>query len=250
MNPKTKSILDKEKIVNALSMVMFAASTDEGRPLLGGVKIQQHDGPTIFAATDGYRLSMKHLTRASNEDMDMVVPARALQEVVKVGLEEKEVNDIGMIKLGEGQLAFTIGDTEIHTRLVDGQYPDFEKIIPTTYTTRVLLDKEALSRAVKSASVFARENANIIKLHIENQTVTVSANTPQVGENEVDVQAKVDGEGGELAFNSRFLIEFLANYTEEELLLEMTGSLNPGVFKPVKDESFLHIIMPVRVASG
>ena len=98
--------------------------------------------------------------------------------------------------------------------------------------------------------MFARDSANIIRFHVENQTVVVSANTPQVGEDEIDVEARVDGEGGDMAFNSRFLLEFLANFPEEELLFEMTGSLNPGVFKPVKDDTYLHIIMPVRVASG
>ncbi|OGG11769.1 DNA polymerase III subunit beta, partial [Candidatus Gottesmanbacteria bacterium RBG_13_45_10] len=250
VNPKTKTVLDKEKIVDALSLVTFAASTDEGRPLLTGVKIKQHDGPTTLAATDGYRLSVKHLAHVTSEDLDLVVPARALLEVSKVSLEEKDVKQIGMIKPGNGQLVFVVGDTEVHTRLIDGEYPNFEKIIPSSHNTRVLLDKEKLSCAVRSAAVFARENANIIKFHIENQTVTVSANTPQVGENQVDVEAKVDGEGGDIAFNSRFLLEFLANYKEEEVLFEMTGSLNSGVFRPVKDDSFLHIIMPVRVSSG
>ena len=119
--------------------------------------------------------------------------------------------------------------------------------MPTTHTTRVLLDKERLVRAVKSAAVFAKDNANIVRFRIENQTIMVSANAPSVGENSVEVEAKVDGEGGDIAFNSRFLLEFLNNYNEDELLFEMTGSLNPGVFKPVKDESCLHIIMPVRV---
>jgi len=103
---------------------------------------------------------------------------------------------------------------------------------------------------VKSAAVFAKDNANIVRFHIENQTITVSANAPSVGENSVEVEAKIDGEGGDIAFNSRFLLEFLNNYNEDELLFEMTGSLNPGAFKPVKDESYLHIIMPVRVTPG
>ena len=114
----------------------------------------------------------------------------------------------------------------------------------------MLVEKEALARAVKSAAIFARDNANIIRFHIENQTMVVSANTPQVGENQVEVSAKVDGEGGDIAFNSRFLLEFLANFSEDELLFEMTGSLNAAAFRPVKDDSFLHVIMPVRVSAG
>jgi DNA polymerase-3 subunit beta len=144
---------------------------------------------------------------------------------------------------------FTVGDTEIHTRPIAGEYPNIEKIVPTRHNTRAMIDKTSLLHAVKSASIFARDNANILRLHIENQTIIVSANTPQVGENHVEVEAKVDGEGGDIAFNSRFLLEFLNGFAGEELLFEMTGSLNSGVFKPVKDDSYLHIIMPVRVAA-
>lgn len=241
--------LEKGALVSALGGVLFAAATDEGRPLLTGVKITKRDGLTSFTATDGYRLSVKHLELPGAGDLDVVVPARALAEVVKVSLEEKDVDKVDMITTPDGQLVFTIGDNEIHTRVIAGEYPNIEKIIPKTHTTRVLVDAMSFMRAVKSAAVFARDNANILRLHIENQSLVVSANTPQVGENHVEVEAKVDGDGGDIAFNSRFLIEFLSGYTGEDLLFEMTGSLNPGVFKMSKDQSYLHIIMPVRVAS-
>ena len=246
---KTSISLKKEVLLEALSGVLFAAATDEGRPLLTGVKITSEEGEAVFAATDGYRLSIKKIKSAAIGGLNLVIPARALAEIVKVGQEEKDVNVVEMTQTEEGQLVFTIGDTEIHTRPIAGEYPNIEKIIPTRHNTRVLIDKISLLRAVKSAAVFARDNANILRLHIENQHVTVSANTPQVGENHVEVEAKVDGEGGDIAFNSRFLLEFLNGFVEEELLFEMTGSLNSGVFRPVKDDSYLHIVMPVRVAA-
>ena len=228
--------------MSAASQVAFAAATDEGRPLLTGVKIIKSDERLVFAATDGYRLSVKRSDLNMKEEFNILIPARALGEVIKVCQEEKTTKDIYISKPAEAQLSFVVGDTEIRTRLIDGEYPDFEKIIPVKHNTRVLFDKEGLLRAVKSAAVFARDSANIIRLHIENQVVTVTANTPQVGEDEIDVEAKVDGEGGDMAFNSRFLLEFLSNFPEEELLFEMTGSLNPGVFKPVKDESIFILL--------
>ncbi len=247
IDKKSTSSLDKKEIIRAVEQVVFSAATDEGRPLLTGVRILQKDDETLFAATDGFRLSLKRASLTTKDPLDLLVPARALSEVIKVALEDKETTELLMGKPVDGQLAFLIGETEIHTRLIEGDYPNFEKIIPTKWNTRVLIDKDALLRATKSAAIFARDNANIIKLHIENQTVTVSANTPQVGENEVDVDAKVDGEGGDMAINSRFLLECLSNFPGEEVLFEMTGSLNPGVFKSAKDASYLHIIMPVRV---
>jgi len=239
--------IDKTIFINTLSQVLFAAATDEGRPLLTGVKITKKAEKTVFAATDGYRLSVKTAPLSLRGDTNLVVPARALAETAKVALEEKETKEVSMLQTQDNQLGFLIEDTHITTRLIDGDYPNYEKIIPTKHTTRALVDAQALARSVKSAAIFARDNANIVKIRADKQKIVISANTPSVGENSVEIDAKVDGEGGEIAFNSRFLLEFLGNYTEEELLFEMTGSLNPGVFRPVKDDSFLHIIMPVRV---
>ncbi len=239
--------LEKDRVLSALGLVLFAAATDEGRPVLTGVRVKTEGKDTSFTATDGYRLSVKKMALGAGASFNMVVPARALSEVVKVSQEEKEARELTISKTDEGQLAFSVGDTEIVTRLIDGEYPNTDKIVPTSFTTRALFDRETLLRAVKSAAVFARDNANIIALAIENQTATVSASSAQTGKNQVEVSAKVDGDGGEIAFNSRFLLEFLSGFSEPELLFEMTGSLNPGVFRPVKDDSFLHIIMPVRV---
>lgn len=249
--PSSKGAVSLEKgaLLTALSGVLFAAATDEGRPILTGVKIRKADGGVSVAATDGYRLSLKNLDLALAGDLDITVPARALSEVVKVSTEGKDVKTVQMISADDGLLVFVVGDSEIHTRAIMGEYPNIEKIIPKSHNTRVLLDTQSLLRAVKSAAVFARDNANILRLHIENQSVVVSANTPQVGENHVEVEAKVDGDGGDIAFNSRFLLEFLGNFPGDEVIFEMTGSLNPGVFKAPKDQSYTHIIMPVRVQS-
>jgi DNA polymerase III subunit beta len=239
--------LEKDEFVRAMSQVIFAAATDEGRPLLTGIRILQKDQETLFAATDGFRLSVKRLNLKTKEPLDLLIPARALSEVVKVSLEEKEEKTITITRTSSAQLVFGIGDTQIQTRLIDGAYPNFEKIIPATHNTRVKMEKSALLSAVKSAAIFARDNANIVKFHVENALVTVSANTPQVGENSVDVEAEVEGEGGDMAINSRFLLECLSNFPSDEVIFEMTGSLNPAVFTSSKEQRYLHIIMPVRV---
>lgn len=241
--------IDKETLESALTSVLFSAATDEGRPLLTGVKIIVHDQETQFVATDGYRLSIKHVKLNAQKLSDVVVPARALSEVVKLGAEEKEEKTISLGLAGEKQAGFIVGETTLLTRLLDGEYPNFERIVPKTFTTRALIEKEPFLRAVRSAAIFARDNANIIRLSLDKQKIVISANAPQVGENKIELEAKIDGDGGEIAFNSRFLIDFLTNFPDEEFLFEMTGALNSGVFKPVKDESYLHIIMPVRVTS-
>ena len=139
-------------------------------------------------------------------------------------------------------------DTKIYSRLIDGEFPNVEKIIPDSFKTRVILDKELFTQAVKTTSIFARGAANIIKMKIEKEGLRLSANTPQVGEESDYVEAKVEGEESEVAFNFRFLLDLLSNFPEKELVFESSGPLSPGVFKPKSDKiSFLHIIMPVRV---
>jgi DNA polymerase-3 subunit beta len=238
---------EKDFLKKVFGKVLFAAATDEGRPILTGVKITYDKGDLTLAATDGYRLSFTRAPYEKGELLNMVVPARSLGEVYKVIGEEKDGVVVSMSKTEEGLLLFSIGDTKIVTRLIDGEYPNYEKIIPKSHTTRMRADANIFTSAVKSASIFARDNANIVKLHLEEKGATVSANTPQVGQNTVDVDATVEGEGGDIAFNSRFLLDFLNNFDGEEIVFEMTGSLNPGVFKATKNDTFLHIIMPVRV---
>ncbi len=241
---------DKEKLSAALSSVLFAAATDEGRPVLTGIKVVEEGEETLFVATDGYRLSLRRVALAIKKLTGAIIPARALSEVVKLGSEEKEEKEIFVGHAGENQAGFAVGDTTLLTRLIDGEYPNFERIIPKTFTTRALIEKEPFLQAVRSAAIFARDNANIVRMSLDKQKIIVSANAAQVGTNSIELSAKIDGDGGEIAFNSRFLLDFLTNFPGEEFLFEMTGALNSGVFKPVKDESYLHIIMPVRVTSS
>ena len=148
----------------------------------------------------------------------------------------------------KNQAIFHLPNATVFTRIIDGEFPNIEKIIPVGFKTRVIIDRNQLSQAVKTASLFARGAANIIKIKIEKNGLRLSANTPQVGQNEDFVEAKVEGEETEIAFNYRFLLDLLSNFPDESLVFESSGPLNPGVFKPSKPTpSFLHIIMPVRV---
>jgi len=228
---------------NAVKSVLYAAATDEGRPLLTGIKIRKTGNETLFVATDGYRLSLKRASFPLKEDFDKVIPGKALSHVLQMNAEE----ELEFEEVEEGQIGFFVGENEVYTRAIEGEYPAFDRIIPKSNTTSVSLGKEVLIKAVKTAAIFAKDNANIVKLRFDQNTMAVSANTPQVGESKIDVDVEIEGDGGDIAFNSRFLLDFLNNVNDEKLVFEMTGSLNPGVFKVAGDDSFLHIIMPVRV---
>lgn len=228
-----------------IDQVAFAAATDEGRPVLTGVRLTAGEKKLVLAATDGYRLSVKKLrTEKKLEIKELIIPARTLQEVVRI----KEEGEIKALLTKEGnQLIFGLEDVEVVCRLIEGEFPPFEKIIPEEGKTSLTLEREEMLKAVKMAAIFAREVANIVKFQISDKKFQISANAPQVGSNISQVEAKVEGKKNKIAFNSRYLLDFLNSLTAEEIVFEMTGPLNPGVFKIKGDDSLLHLIMPVRV---
>jgi DNA polymerase-3 subunit beta len=247
--PQTKKTFPFKKIKEAILKTVFAASIDEGRPILTGVKTVLTGTQMVLSATDGYRLSIDKIeVPKQNEDLKVVLPAQALSEVIRIAQEIKaEELEFATIE-NKNQAVFMFSGVVIYTRLIDGEFPNVEKIIPLTCKTKVTLDKELFAQSVKTASLFARGAANIIKIKIEKNGLRLSANTPQVGEDEDFVEAKVEGEETEIAFNYRFLLDLLTNFPDKELVFETSGALNPGVFKPVaNNSSFLHLIMPVRI---
>lgn len=238
-----------EQIKKMFAPVLFSASMDMGRPALSGVLIRKTDKETQIVATDGYRLSLKKTTlktKVSKEDKEEVlVPARILREALGIAQEEK---DISMAVSSENnQVFFLQEDVVLVGRIIEVEFPSFEKIIPADFSTRVLFDRTEMQRAVKICSIFARDAANIVRLSLLKEKIVVSANAPSVGENTVEVEARLEGEENEIAFNARYLLDLLGNLEEESLVFEMTGPLNPGVFKIEGDDSFLHLIMPIRV---
>lgn len=247
---ETILVFEKEELSKALSQVAFAAASDEGRPVLTGVLVRALDKQISLVATDGYRLSLKKLKVGEGKIKEsLIIPAKTLVEVSRISQEVKDdEKEIKMSKAkGESQVVFSLPGVEIASRLIEGEFPDFEKIIPSTSEVQAVFDKEEFLRSVKIASIFAREQANIIKFKIGKEGVVISAESPQVGSNESQIGAKIEGKDLEIAFNFRFLLDFLNSVSGEEVIFEATGPLNPGVFKIAGDESFLHIIMPVRI---
>jgi len=235
-----------ENFKTMVNQVAFAAAADEARPVLAGVRFTSESGKLVLAATDGYRLSLKKFKSLTPQKIKkpLILPARTLQEVARIK-EDGEVRAILTKK--DNQLIFSLGDVEIVCRLIEGEFPAFEKVIPQECKTKVWLEKEELVQAVKLASIFARETANIVKFKIKKSKLQISANAPQVGSNISEVDVKVEGEENEIAFNFRYLLDFLNSIEKKEIIFEMSSPLNPGAFKIKGDNSLLHIIMPVRV---
>ena len=244
--------IDNKTLVGDLPRVVLAAANDVGRPALSGVLIKKEEkgGGFLMVATDGYRLSLKkgkgsEKLAGKKDQESLLVPARLIRELVSV---KDWAGDIEIYSSsGNNQILFFLEDAVLVGRLIEAEFPNYEKIIPSDFSTRVVTDREEFQKAVKTCSIFAREAANIIKLSLEKGKIVVSASAPSLGETSVDVEAVLDGEENEIAFNARYLLEFLGSVNSEKIIFEMTGPLNPGVFKLDDDKDFLHIIMPIRV---
>lgn len=236
--------------------VVFAASSDISRPALSGVYLKQQEDMFLLVATDGYRLSLKQyeekpVQKKKNEqewEKPLLVPSRLFREINILKNEDKEEVSFYGSK-NNNQILFQTQDTVIVGRLIEATYPDYQKIIPANFVTRAVFDRIEMEKAVKIASIFAREASNVVKFEIKEKKIIVSANASSVGENMVEIEADIKGDENQMAFNARYLLDLFANVESEQLALEMNGSLNPGVFKIPDDDTFLHLIMPIRVQS-
>lgn len=244
-------VIKKEILEKDFGMVVFAAAADVGRPALSGVLIQKEGDGFSLVATDGYRLSFKKINlqflkkkKDGAEDL-LLIPARVFREAISLKEQEEDIEVY--ISEKSNQIIFEQNGTILVGRLIDAEYPNYKKIIPSNHSTSAVFDREELQKAVKICSIFARETANIIKLSFKKDKIIVSANALSTGDNSVEVEAKLEGEENEIAFNARYLLDLLSNVQEDEMVFEMTGPLNPGVFKIKNDSSFLHLIMPIRV---
>lgn len=254
LNKKPKIILTTKELSLAIPQVAFASSQDESRPVLTGVLIQIKKDSLTLAATDGYRLSIKKikdlkgLEKITEKQKELLIPARALIEVEKIINEDDGKSQLGLTITPENnQVIFSTPEAEIISRLIEGKLPDFRKIIPEKNSTKTIIETESLFQAIRAAAIFARESANIVKFDIKDSKIEIRANSPQIGENKIQLNIKQEGEGGKIAFNYRYLLDFLNTVNSELVTFEMNDSLSPGVFKPTNDSSYLHIIMPIRI---
>jgi DNA polymerase-3 subunit beta len=235
----------------ALDETAFAAASDEARPILTGVLAKFEGDQLTLAAADNYRIAVKTITVLDPvEETSVVIPARALHELARVLADTDEPVSI-VLAHSRNQLLFHIEGVDLVTRLIDGQYPNYQSVLPASHATRAVIDREELLRAVRPAALIAHESANIVKLGVGldgDGAITVSANA-EVGDHVGRVEAAIEGDGTTIAFNARFLADVLEKVDAEQFALELNGPLSPGVFKPIGDDRYVHVVMPLRTTS-
>lgn len=243
--------LENKEFKEALTQVLFSASPDETRPALSGVLIVNDS----LVTSDGFRLSKKELNlHGSNSTLPkaplgvrkLILPKNTMNEVSKIIKDNNEKIEFSY-KEKENQVLFRIGDYIISSRVVDGEYPNFKKIIPVSSRITVNLSKEDLVSSLKTISVIAREGANIAEFNFSAEGLNIKTQNPKGGIGESHVPAKVVGGSLAISYNYKYLLDFLSVIKSDNVLIELNDSNSPGVFKEVGDESYLHLIMPVRV---
>jgi DNA polymerase-3 subunit beta len=226
-----------------LQQVLFAASNDDARPVLTGVYMHTDSGKLFVAATDSYRLAEKTLKHAAT-DTSLLLPSHSLQEVLRA-LKDDSAN-LELV-YDEQQARFKVADVEIITRLVDGQYPDYRKLLPKSFETTALLTRQSLNEITKVSSLFAREAAGSITLLVDEarQEVSISSIASQVGENTASAEATVTGDAS-ITLNSRYILDALGAFHGERVQININGKLDPCILTDPDDDSYLHVIMPVK----
>jgi len=229
---------------DSLPFLVFAASTDEARPVLTGINFVTNDDNLQLVTTDGFRLSLLTLKK-DLPFSSMIIPVNFLSNAQRFINKETEI-EFSYLN-SEKLLAFFIGDNNIYVRMIEGEYPPFEKVIPVEKKTTLIMDADEFLRSVKLISVFTKEFSNIIIMEVGKDEVKF---IPKAGQGEEDVvyqEAKIEGETQKIAFNHKYLIDFLNCASGKKIIIELLRSDAPVVFKIEGVNNFFHIIMPVRI---
>jgi DNA polymerase-3 subunit beta len=247
--------VDGRALREALGEVVFAAATDESRPILTGVLTRLTGSQMTLAAADNYRIAVRHLELASpvNGEILIVVPGRSYGELMRI-LPDGEAPVEITVTPNKSQVLFHAEGIDLVSRLIEGQFPNYEPVIPTAHTSRAVIDREAFLAGARRASIFARDSANIVKIAVGSEeedasAVSISAHAADIGDAADSLDATVEGSPTTIAFNARYLIDVLSNLGAEEAALELSGPLAPGVIRGIGKDDYVHVIMPVRTAS-
>ena len=243
--------IDSQEFKQKMEKVNVSTAKEDTRPVLTGVLWEFKESETFLVATDGFRLGMEIIPLKKISEAlagkKYIIPSRSLLEVSKA-ISEFGISEFGVEFDEKGkQVIFAFGEIEISSRLLDGEFPPYQQIIPNTYKTKVNVSKEELLSAVKRASLFARDNANVIKVLVEEGGLSVSAENSQIGSNVTLVEGEVEGDKIAMAFNAKYLVDYLSVVEGEFVEWETEGELKPSVLRDTKNPSWLQVIMPIRV---
>lgn len=254
LGDNNKILVEPDTLKELIAQATFSAAQDDSRPVLTGILAKFDKEMVTFASADGFRLSVRSAVLGTKltAPVSVIIPAKALQDVARVVGDQEEPVEIAITD-NRSQVLFHLANTDIVSQLIDGNFPDFNQIVPKSYSTRTIMNTSELQSAVKAASVFAREASNIVRLNISSGNemgsgkVVIAAQSAETGDNVGEIDATVDGDPIEIAFNARFLADVLGILNTAQVALETSTSASPGVVKPVGRDDFTHVIMPMHI---
>ena len=241
--------INSQKLAESVSQVAFAASVSAIRPMLSGVLIHGEKNILKLVATDSFRLSEKKISLKNEIDntFKIIVPAKTMQEMARIAHEDIEA-EINMI-ISENQILFKVNNIELFSRLIDGQFPNHEQVIPSGDNSTVVVEKADLLQNIKRVGLFAKENNNNIKLIFdsENQKLQITTDATQIGMEDSYLQAKIEGPENKIALNADYIVDVLNSLPSGNIRLSVYDKLAPAVIKHEKLNDFVHIIMPLKL---
>lgn len=245
-SPETRLALPLEAFVQTVSRVARSASRDETRPVLTGILMSASGQELRMVATDSYRLSVKETALESplQGSLEANVPARALQELARIA--QQVPSESLSVSVGQNQVVFELGEIVLSSRLIDGQFPNYRQLLPESVEHELRLASTELTDVVRRISLLALKNAPL-RLSFSEGTLTVSAQTPDVGEASESVPVPFHGEPFEIGFNPEFLRDGLESIESEELMLKLISPLRPGLIESPDTGDFVYLIMPIRL---
>jgi len=246
--------VEVDSLRQGISQVVFAAASEESRPVLTGVDAQFEGDLLTLAAADGFRLAVYKLPIAVpiGEKSEVIIPARTLAELNRLMADQEEAVEI-TINPNKSQALFHLKNVELVSQLVQGTFPNYAQLIPQSYTTRTVVDVAEFLRATKTASIFARDGSGIVRLviapggELTPGKMTISARSEEIGDDVGEIDAIVEGEEAKIAFNGKYLTDVLGVLGESQVALETTNPSSPGVIRPVGVDNYIHVVMPMFV---
>ncbi|MDH5781108.1 MAG: DNA polymerase III subunit beta [Dehalococcoidia bacterium] len=246
--------IEADALREGITQVVFAAATEESRPVLTGINAEFEGEQLDLAAADGFRLAVHKMTLASPVDQKttVIIPARSLNELNRLLGDQEEPVEI-IINQQKSQILFRLKNAELVSQLIQGSFPNYSQVIPQSYSTRAVVDINEFLRVTKMSSIFARDASGIVRLVITPGAeltpgkITVSAQAEEIGGNVSEIDALADGEEAKIAFNVKYLSDVLSVLHQAQVALEVTTPSSPGVIRPIGVDNYVHVIMPMFV---
>jgi len=246
--------VEVEALRQAINQVVFAAATEESRPVLTGVCTQFEGSTLTLAAADGFRLAVFKMPIKDkvSQKIEVIIPARTLAELNRLMGDQEEAVSI-TLNPNKSQVLFRLKSTELVSQLVQGTFPNYSQLIPKSYNTRVMVNVAEFLRATKTASIFARDGSGIVRLVVTPGSesnpgkLAVSARSEEIGDDVGEIDATVEGADAKIAFNGKYLTDVLSVLHESQVALETTNPSSPGLIRPVGTDNYTHVVMPMFV---